>query len=280
VIVDVEKHLFLRRDVSRLGIAPLTSMFWFDETNRPFQVDWRPEVHDSDGLALWTGGGERIWRPLTNPAGVSFSSFWDNNPKGYGLSQRDRDIDHYLDGVRYEARPSAWVEPLEPWGAGVVQLVELPTDDEIHDNVSVYWLPEKPARAGDALTYRYRQHWLATEPGYPDWMARAVAVRIGRGGQQGRPRPHGPVKIMVEWEGPVLEELWDWKTKAEPVISPARGTVSLVQLEPVPGCDRWRVVFDLTAEGNEPLDVRMYLRAGDRALSETFLYQHRWVRSY
>jgi glucans biosynthesis protein len=280
VTLEIEKHLFLRRDVARLGIAPLTSMYWFGESNRPFQADWRPEVHDSDGLALWTGGGERIFRPLNNPSRITFSSFWDENPKGFGLSQRDRDLDHYLDGVRYEDRPSTWVEPLEPWGKGIVQLLEIPTDDEIHDNINVYWLPEKPARAGDALSFRYRQHWQGQEPGFPDYLARGVSVRVGRGGQPGKPRPHGVVKFMVEFEGKVLEELWGWNLKAEPVISPARGTVSMVQMEPSPGSRRWRVTFDLEADGNEPCDIRLYLRAGDRALSETWLYQHHWVREY
>src|SRR3546814_11393084 len=99
-------------------------MYWFSETAKPTMVDWRPEVHDSDGLAIWTGSGERIWRPLNNPPQITISSFVDDNPRGFGLSQRDRNFDHYLDGVRYHLRPSAWVEPLGDWGRGVVQHVE------------------------------------------------------------------------------------------------------------------------------------------------------------
>src|SRR3546814_10412261 len=114
-------------------------------------VDWRPEVHDSDGLAMWTGAGERIWRPLNNPARVGFSSFADENPRGFGLSQRDRSFDHYQDGVKYEKRPSVWVEPVGEWGRGAVQLVEIPTDDEIHDNICAMWLPEAPHGAGSHI---------------------------------------------------------------------------------------------------------------------------------
>src|SRR3546814_12299707 len=110
-------------------------MYWFSEGSRPYRVDWRPEVHDSDGLALWTGAGERLWRPLNNPEHVTASAFFDDSPRGFGLLQRDRAFEHYLDGVHYERRPSLWVEPLEPWGAGSVQLVKIPTDDEIHDNI-------------------------------------------------------------------------------------------------------------------------------------------------
>ena len=149
--MDIEKHLFLRADIERLGIAPLTSMFWYAEYGRERIADWRPEVHDSDGLAIWNGAGERIWRPLNNPTRVFHTSYLDHNPKGYGLLQRDRVFDHYLDGVGYDRRPSTWVEPIGDWGKGVVQLVEIPTDDEIHDNIGAYWLPEQPARAGDAL---------------------------------------------------------------------------------------------------------------------------------
>src|SRR5690606_23294473 len=108
-------------------LAPLTSMYWFSESEKRRLEDWRPEVHDSDGLAIWTGSGERIWRPLINQPTSVTSSFVDNDPKGFGLLQRDRAFENYLDGVNYERRPSVWVEPLDGWGAGSVQLVELPT---------------------------------------------------------------------------------------------------------------------------------------------------------
>ena len=135
VVMDIENHLFLRQDIERLGIAPLTSMFWYAEYGREKIADWRPEVHDSDGLAIWNGAGERIWRPLNNPTRIFHTSYLDTDPKGFGLIQRDRVFDHYLDGVGYDRRPSTWVEPLGDWGKGMVQLVEIPTDDEIHDNI-------------------------------------------------------------------------------------------------------------------------------------------------
>src|SRR5919205_3734035 len=113
-------------------------------------------VHDADGLAMWTGAGERIWRPLNNPTRIFITTYSDENPKGFGLSQRDRNFDHYLDGVGYEKRPTTWIEPLSGWGKGVVELVEIPTDDEIYDNISAFWLPESPPKAGDALGFRYR----------------------------------------------------------------------------------------------------------------------------
>ena len=155
VLMDIECRLFLRRDVGRFGLAPLTSMYWYSETVKPTGIDWRPEVHDSDGLAMWNGAGERIWRPLNNPTQTRASSFSDNNPKGFGLLQRDRGFDHYQDGVYYEKRPSLWVEPLGAWGEGSVQLIEIPTDDEIHDNVLACWVPKAPATAGSSVALKY-----------------------------------------------------------------------------------------------------------------------------
>src|SRR6202007_2017938 len=147
-------------------------------------LDWRPDVHDSDGLSVWTGSGERIWRPLNNPKDVTVSSFVDINPRGFGLLQRDRNFDHYLDGVHYERRPSLWVEPLDGWGDGTIQLIEIPTDDEINDNIVLCWVPKARARAGSSYRLRYRLHWTAGEP-YPPDVALCVATRIGRGGQPG-----------------------------------------------------------------------------------------------
>lgn len=272
VVMDVEKRLFFRAPVTRVGIAPLTSMFWYGEHNRPYRVDWRPEVHDSDGLALWTGTGERIWRPLNNPPQVRASSFADRNPRGFGLFQRDRAFAHYLDGVHYERRPSLWVEPLDDWGEGAVELIELPTDDEIHDNIVAAWRPAEPAQAGTAMRFRYRLHWLAEHP-YPGAVARCVATRIGRGGEPGTPRPAGVSKFVVEFEGQLLEELGPY---AEPVaiVSASRGRISGIRAERVPGTPRWRGVFDLAVNGDSPVELRLYLRQDDRVLTETWLYQH------
>jgi periplasmic glucans biosynthesis protein len=143
VVMDVEAHLYPRRTIGRVGIAPFSSMFWYGEGSRKRAADWRPEIHDSDGLAIHAGTGERIWRPINNPGRVMTSAFMDRDPKGFGLLQRDRDFVHYLDdGVFYERRPSVWVEPLDGWGEGAVHLVEIPTDDETMDNIVAYWCPK------------------------------------------------------------------------------------------------------------------------------------------
>lgn len=274
VMMEIEKHLFLRQDIERLGIAPLTSMFWYGEYGREKIADWRPEVHDSDGLAIWNGAGERLWRPLNNPTRIFHTSYLDNNPKGYGLIQRDRNFDHYLDGVGYDRRPSTWVEPIGDWGRGMVQLVEIPTDDEIHDNIGAYWLAEKPTKAGDALTYSYKLHWVADQPYFPwDQLAHVTATRMGRGGQPGKPRPRGVYKFQVEFMGGKLGEL-PFGVLPEPVIWVARGTTSLVQMEAVPDDvpGHWRLFFDLTVEGEEPVDMRVFLRQGDKVLSENWIW--------
>ena len=274
VVMEVETALFLRKEVKRLGIAPATSMYWFSETKKPTAVDWRPEVHDSDGLAMWTGPGEHIWRPLNDPPHIIASSFGDTNPRGFGLLQRDRNFDHYLDGVFYDRRPSLWVEPLDGWGAGAVQLIEIPTDDEIHDNIVAMWVPNDPAKAGSSYRLRYRLHWLADEP-CPTSLARCVATRLGNGGVPGRPRPAGVRKFMIEFLGGPLVDL-PFGVKPEPVLWTSRGTFSYVFTEAVPDgvAGHWRAQFDLAAEGNDPVELRLYLKNGDKILSETWLYQY------
>lgn len=275
VIMDIDAAIFIRQDIARLGIAPLTSMYWFSEKSKLTGVDWRPELHDSDGLAIWNGKGERIWRPLNNPQSLAVSSFADDNPRGFGLSQRDRAFDHYLDGVRYDLRPTLWVEPLAPFGRGSVQLVEIPTDDEIHDNIALMWVPAEPARKGQALEFRYRLHWSADEPFLPP-LARCVATRMGNGGAPGLPRPKGVRKFMVEFLGGPLAYL-PFGTKPEAALSASRGEFSYVFTEAVPNDvpGHWRAQFDFTVRGSEPVEMRLYLRNGKETLSETWAYQYR-----
>ena len=280
VVMDIEASLFLRAQISRFGIAPLTSMYWYSETKKPEAVDWRPEVHDSDGLEMWSGNGERLWRPLNNPPRIMVSAFGDNNPRGFGLMQRDRAFDHYLDGVYYDRRPSLWVEPLpgptgQGWGKGSIQLCEIPTDDEIHDNVVAMWVPAEPAQAGAEVNLNYRLYWLAESP-FPSDLAIAVATRLGRGGQPGQPRPKGVRKFMVEFLGAPLASL-PYGVKPELVVTASRGTFGPYQLiEAVPDsvAGHWRAQFDLIVEGADPVELRAFLKSGGETLTETWLFQY------
>jgi glucans biosynthesis protein len=276
VLIDVEASLYPRKAVSRFGIAPLTSMYWFSETAKPTAIDWRPEVHDSDGLAMWTGWGEHLWRPLNNPPRSMASSFSDENPKGFGLLQRDRLFDHYQDGVFYDRRPSLWVEPRGSWGKGAVQLIELPTDDEIHDNIVAVWVPEKTPQPGTSLDIGYRLYWLADEP-HPTDLARCVATRLGNGGQPGLPRPTGVRKFVVEFLGGPLINI-PAGTLPEMLLQSSRGHFTdykVVEAVPDEVRGHWRAEFDLAGvEGTEPVELRLQLAVHGQVVSETWLFQY------
>jgi periplasmic glucans biosynthesis protein len=273
-VMDIESELYFRDAVQRLGIAPLTSMYWYSESNRIQAFDWRPEVHDSDGLSLVTGGGEQIWRPLSNPPRTVTSSFVDENPRGFGLIQRDREFDHYQDdGVFYNRRPSVWIEPLGDWGKGAVQLVEIPTDDEIFDNVVAYWQPEDMPQGGDARAFDYRLYWGEREP-HPTRPARTIASRMGAGGVPGQPRPQDQIKLAIDFAGEALAEL-TVEDGVEPQVSAGSAEVIDPYVLPVVGQQNtWRLVFDLKAgEEIDTLDVRAYLSRGGEPLTETWLAQ-------
>jgi glucans biosynthesis protein len=275
VTMDIEHTLNLRKDIERLGIAPITTMYWFSETKKETAIDWRPEVHDSDGLALLTGSGEHIWRPLNNPPRTIASAFADKSPKGYGTLQRDRVFDHYLDGVFYDRRPSLWVEPKQDWGTGAVQLIEIPTDDEIHDNVVATWVPSEPARAGNKYAFAYKLYWQSEEP-FPTTLARCVATRMGRGGQPGLPRPAGVRKFMVEFLGGPLVDL-PFGTKPTMDLSTSRGHFTDYQYtEAVPDgvAGHWRAQFDLVVDGTDPVELKCILKNGSQVLSEVWAFQY------
>ncbi len=272
-LMDIQAHLFPRAAIDRVGIGPLTSMFWYGKYNRKEAIDWRPEIHDSDGLSIWSGNGERIWRPLNNPGQVQTSSFFDRAPKGFGLMQRERRFDQYEDdGTFYDRRPSVWVEPMGDWGEGAVQLVEIPTNDEIHDNIVAYWVPKEPFEAGQERMLRYKLHWRQDEP-YPAPLARVVATRIGAGGIPGRPRLRGTAKYAIDFQGGKLPQLQK-RGDIELVLTSPSGKFERDVVYPVVDSKKWRVTFDFTPESATPVDLRLYLRKDGDALSETWLFQH------
>lgn len=162
-VMDVKSTVFIRKPVRKLGIAPLTSMFCFGENCTEWRNgDFRPEVHDSDGLLILAKSGEWIWRPLVNPKRLLIFSFYGGQPGGFGLLQRDTNFDHYQDlQARYDRRPSAWVEPKGDWGAGHVELFQLSSGGEWFDNIGAYWVPEKSFNPGESLNYAYTLSWYS-----------------------------------------------------------------------------------------------------------------------
>jgi periplasmic glucans biosynthesis protein len=274
-LIDVEVDLFIRNNIAQLGIAPLTSMYWYGENERQSATDWRPEIHDSDGLGLWTGKGERIWRPLIDPPSVLVNSFLDENPKGFGLMQRDRDFNDYQDdGAFYNRRPSIWVEPKGDWGAGAVQLVEIPTQDEIHDNIVAYWKPKNPVKAGDQIKLAYRLYWQNHHPHPTADTAHVVATRIGRGGVPGKPAPEDKDswKFAIDFAGGPMAEMVP-RFDITPAVTLSRGKLVNPYVIKIVGTKKWRALFDVYAPGKEQIDLRCFLQLEGKTLTETWLYQ-------
>lgn len=268
--VDVTVTLFFRTNPDVVGLAPLTSMFLHGENTGWSRNDFRPEVHDSDGLLLHTGAGEWIWRPLGNPARVRSSAFADVSPRGFGLLQRDREFAHYDDlEAHYHQRPSAWVEPLGDWGRGDVRLVELPTPDETNDNIVAFWVPAALPAPGEPLHFAYRLHWFGSSGGRPP---AGYVVSTRQGAVLDHPDRR---RFVLDFAG--LPESSDAaEPTAEVTVGPGARLIGVGSVTRIPAPDRWRAVFELAADGShQPVELRAYLRRGTDILTET--WSHLWT---
>ena len=274
--LEVTATLFMRHGVGLLGVAPLTSMFLVGKnSDRRAPGDYRPEVHDSDGLLIETGKGEWLWRPLRNPQELDIASFGDKNPRGFGLIQRDRSLDHYQDlQALYHQRPSLWVETLGEWGEGEVRLIQIPTDSEIHDNIVAFWAGREPVKPGQRLELRYRLHSFAEAARFPPG-GRAVATRVGVSDLYGTGKPSKTARrVVVDFAGGELVNL----RPEHPVsaqVSVSVGKLLDAQLHPILSTKAWRLVADVEPDGKKPIEMRAFLRLYDEALTETWTYRWR-----
>lgn len=263
--LDVDVTLFPRVDLAAVGIAPLTSMFLFDATNRARFDDYRNAVHDSDGLQIVNGAGERIWRPIANPRTLQVSSFLDENPRGFGLIQRKRRFADFEDAeALYDRRPSAWVEPKAPWGPGHVELVEIPSDREVNDNIAAYWQPKSALPAGQPAEFAYRLRFT-TEP-LDAALARVVATRVGQALQAEDQRSF---VLDFKGEGAIPADL-------EIRVSSSEGEVLAPRGQAVPQSGVYRVSFELDPGRALLAELRVEVRSKGEPWSETWLY--RWTR--
>jgi glucans biosynthesis protein len=275
-VVEVKARLYLRAPLATLGIAPLTSMFLHGE-NQPRPSDFRPEVHDSDGLQIEGGDGEWIWRPLTNPHAPFVTSFGLRSPRGFGLMQRDRAFANYEDiEAGYERRPSAWVEPVGDWGPGRVELLQFHTPDETHDNVAAYWVPAQLPAPGQPIDLAWRLHWQGDAARVPP-AARAVQTRIGHGYVDSkRPLPPGRHQVVIDFAGPGLPPASTVETPdAAQAVATGSANARLVRVNayPNPARSGWRVTVEFDRlDKQQPVELRVFLRQGVNTVSETWSY--------
>lgn len=277
--VDVQARVYLRQPVEKLGIGTLTSMYLFGANQPSSQLNYRPQLHDSEGLAIHTGDNEWIWRPLNNPKRLSISSYSVENPRGFGLLQRTRDFGRYEDlDDRYELRPSGWVEPRGDWGKGRVELIEIPTPDETNDNIVAFWVPEEPPQPGNPLDFGYTLHFTMDEPALHDpALAWVMQTRLSAGDVKQSNlirQPDGSTALIVDFVGPNLAEL--------PADAPVSTRVSvgdnaeLVEnnLRHNPVTKGWRLTLRLKVrDPARPVELRAALVEGEKTLSETWSYQ-------
>jgi periplasmic glucans biosynthesis protein len=254
-----------------MGVAPLTSMFFHgDHGDRQFD-DFRPEVHDSDGLLIAMQSGEWLWRPLNNPRKVRTSVFAGEDIAGFGLMQRDRIFDHYQDLTSmYHARPSAWVEPLGRWGPGSLYLIEIPSDAEFHDNIVAFFVPEKSTAARQEWSFDYRLDFLLNSSPAPP-VGKAVSTRTGASGT-GR-LDSSKRKFVVDFASEALASL-NSEAKLEPVLSASSGRIIKPELYKNLINRSWRLVFEFAPDPKQdPVEFRAQLKLGNQVLTETWLYQ-------
>jgi periplasmic glucans biosynthesis protein len=266
-VFDTEIALYPRTDIAACGFAPLTSMFLFDANDRTRVDDYREAVHDSNGLLMRNGKGEQLWRPLANPRELQISAFSDAGPRGFGLLQRRRNFTDYQDlEAHYEKRPSLWVEPIGDWGEGIVELVEIPTNREVNDNIVAFWRPHDPLKANGEYILNYRLHWCWSPP--PASLAEVAETRCGLAWDQKNRQ------FVIDFVGR------DLKTR-RPGTPPAidvgadKGKIENAVVEANPATGGWRLSFQLVQGSEKLVELHARLMDGETPLTETWIY--RWT---
>ncbi|HEY3861985.1 MAG TPA: glucan biosynthesis protein G [Verrucomicrobiae bacterium] len=267
-VTEVEASLFFRKSPKKIGLAPLGSLFLVGQNHERSFPDYRPQVHDSDGLQIQSGDSNWVWRPLVNPAKTfRVTRFPVSDLKGFGLMQRDRNFADYDDlQCRFELRPSYWVEPIGPWQPGAVELVEIPTPNDYNDNIVAYWVPSEKPQPGQEMHFTYRVSALLNGPERGP-LLRVQSTRI-------QPEVNGrPPRFVLDFAGAWPQPASITSAEAARIfVSQGRAQNLVIQTNEAIG--GWQVFFDLAGAGDSPAELRMFLQPGREPASETWLYNY------
>jgi len=271
--LEVTARLFPRQDIQLLGIAPLTSMFYYGEnTLRPLG-EWRPQVHNSDGLLINDAESEEwLWRPLINPRDLRINYLKTKRLAGFGLLQRDRQFSQFEDlEKRYDLRPSTWIVPKGDWGPGNVVLVEIPSKAENNDNIVAFWRSEQPVKAGEEIQREYTL-LFGDDTITPNPMAQAQQTFIGHGDRLGGGTVENAYRINVDFAGSKLDRLSSTASVVSSV-TPGQGVEILEHfVEYVEPEKAWRLSILARPDPEATLALRAFLSLDDEALTETWTY--------
>ncbi len=265
--------------VGKLGVAPLTSMFLFGSNQPSPALNYRPALHDSNGLSILAGNGEWIWRPLNNPKHLAVSSYAMENPQGFGLLQRGRQFSRFEDlDDRYDLRPSAWITPKGEWGKGKIELVEIPTNDETNDNIVTYWTPDQLPEPGKEMNFKYTITFSRDEDKLhaPD-NAYVMQTRRSTGDVKQSNlirQPDGTIAFIVDFTGADMKKLpADTPVAAQASTGDNAEIVeNTVRYNPV--TKGWRMILRLKVKDpKKTTEMRAALVNGDDTLSETWSHQ-------
>ena len=272
--VNVESWLFAREDVEKLGLAPFTSMYLYGENSQKHHDDYRPEVHDSDGVLMVTHAREEIWRPLTNPKRLQVTSLSDVKPKGFGMLQRDGEWSNYLDAeANYHLRPGLWVTPKVGFGKGKLEIVEIPTKSEVHDNIVAFWVPEKSFMAGESLYFSYDLKTVEQNP-FVSELASVVRTRQGNAFLPGEEVKNESLlttrQFSIDFAAPLVSDFDRKNMKL--VVQSVNGDISEQRLYRVANGQEWRASFFVTPKEQKTVDMRVFIEKGGIRVSEVWNY--------
>jgi periplasmic glucans biosynthesis protein len=271
-VIEVQATIFPRRAGVKFGLAPLTSMYLTGENDHRVRDTFRDELHDSDGLLIHNGAGEWLWRPLGNPARERVTTFLDKNIRGFGLLQRDRTFESYQDlDLVYQNRPSYYVEPIGDWGEGSVELIELSTQDETNDNIVASWTPATPPEPGKPFSFAYR---ITSGLDMPRLAPNGRVVHTFEAPPKAlgssEPDAAGCRRFLVDFAGGELGYYVADPGQVEAVGTASKGRVLRTIVMPNPHVGGLRVLLDVEVKPGETADLRLFLRAHGRALTETW----------
>jgi periplasmic glucans biosynthesis protein len=269
VTQEVEATLFIRQDIGSMDFSPLGSSFSFNESDRKIRADIHPELHDADGALIQDGEQRRIFRPLRSPSEPIASIIPVHNLKGFGLLQRDREPEHYLDLSRPETRASVWVEPISPFGPGEIRLNEVPYEEISSENIQMVWRSQRSFRIGETVHLHYRIHWTQGEP--KTELARCIATHIGRLTRQGQDKSPIPYRFRIEFDR--VQNLPKNLEDMNVITNASRGKFLFQRLIQNAASDRFFIEADYLPDEKPIADVELTLKRHDTAISETWRYR-------
>ena len=270
--VKTKSTIYPRIDTLSVGIAPMSTLYFSGINTLSRYNLYYSQFHYSDNLII-SSEKNVFSQPLENYEQTVVNEVKTKDIKFFGLSQRDRNYDHYQTlFIALHLMPTLWIKPDNDWQKGKVVLVETPANNPNTLNIYAFWVPEEKLHKGKVYSYDYTMHWAINEPDPDTGPGCVSSTKVGLDGDN--------ICFAIKFTGTMLKKLPAVANITSLTTISSNSKITDIKIQKDPFDNQWIALITASKpvkvdNKQSQVSLSCTLMYGNKPITETWMYK--WI---